>query len=301
MASPPNITQIIAPRVAFVDPRTGLISREWYRFLLNLLTRLDPIPDNVEDLEKAPDANSAVADLSALLAALKQEVETLPSQQADPLAAAVAAALGSLPPSATVEQIAGLQAQIDGLLAAPASGGSGLALPLPIIQGGTGQITAPLAINALLPDQSGNSGEFLTTDGSVASWGTPSNGITTGTWTPVFMFGGSSTGFTYSRQYGVYTKFSNGLVLFQLIVSSTAKGSGTGTWQVSLPFTVAEYSTTLITSSGFNFTNTLILRAEVGSARGFLYTPVSPSSGTSYTDADYTGNSYVETGGVFMT
>ena len=34
----PNITSIPAPRVPFVDDRTGLISREWYRFMLNLFT-----------------------------------------------------------------------------------------------------------------------------------------------------------------------------------------------------------------------------------------------------------------------
>lgn len=31
----PNTTNIIAPRVPFLDERTGLISREWYRFLFN--------------------------------------------------------------------------------------------------------------------------------------------------------------------------------------------------------------------------------------------------------------------------
>jgi hypothetical protein len=31
-----NITNIPAPRVDFVDPRTGLMSREWYLFFLNL-------------------------------------------------------------------------------------------------------------------------------------------------------------------------------------------------------------------------------------------------------------------------
>jgi hypothetical protein len=33
-----NITQIPAPRVDFIDPRTGLMSREWYRFFFNLFT-----------------------------------------------------------------------------------------------------------------------------------------------------------------------------------------------------------------------------------------------------------------------
>lgn len=41
---------------------------------------------------------------------------------------------------------------------------------LPIANGGTGQTTAPNAINALLPDQTSNSGKFLTTNGTVASW-----------------------------------------------------------------------------------------------------------------------------------
>lgn len=39
MADPnPNITKIPAPRVPLLDQRTGLISREWFRFLNNLYT-----------------------------------------------------------------------------------------------------------------------------------------------------------------------------------------------------------------------------------------------------------------------
>ena len=36
MATTPNITQITAPRVELLDPKTGLMSREWYRFCYNL-------------------------------------------------------------------------------------------------------------------------------------------------------------------------------------------------------------------------------------------------------------------------
>jgi molybdopterin biosynthesis enzyme MoaB len=36
MPSPPNITNIPSNRVEIIDPRTGVISREWYRFFLNL-------------------------------------------------------------------------------------------------------------------------------------------------------------------------------------------------------------------------------------------------------------------------
>lgn len=45
-----------------------------------------------------------------------------------------------------------------------------------INQGGTGQTTAANAINVLLPSQGGNSGKFLTTNGTVASWGTAGAG-----------------------------------------------------------------------------------------------------------------------------
>lgn len=40
----------------------------------------------------------------------------------------------------------------------------------PIVYGSTGETSAADAINALLPDQSTHSGEYLSTDGSVASW-----------------------------------------------------------------------------------------------------------------------------------
>jgi hypothetical protein len=57
-----------------------------------------------------------------------------------------------------------------------------LANALPIASGGTGQTTAGAAINALLPSQSGNSGRFLTTNGTSPSWANvpaPNNGTLT--------------------------------------------------------------------------------------------------------------------------
>jgi len=36
MPNPINITQIPAPRVELIDPRTGLVSREWFRFFNNI-------------------------------------------------------------------------------------------------------------------------------------------------------------------------------------------------------------------------------------------------------------------------
>jgi hypothetical protein len=50
----------------------------------------------------------------------------------------------------------------------------------PIANGGTGAITAALALAALLPSQAGNAGKALVTDATTASWGAI-NGITRGT------------------------------------------------------------------------------------------------------------------------
>lgn len=47
---------------------------------------------------------------------------------------------------------------------------TGVTGTLPITNGGTGQTTASNAINALLPSQTGNSGRYLTTNGTTSSW-----------------------------------------------------------------------------------------------------------------------------------
>ena len=60
----------------------------------------------------------------------------------------------------------------------------------PIANGGTGEITASAAINALVPSQTGNAGKFLGTNGSVLSWLTAAGGVSvqvfssSGTFTP---------------------------------------------------------------------------------------------------------------------
>lgn len=43
-----------------------------------------------------------------------------------------------------------------------------------ITQGGTGQVTASAALNALLPDQTGHAGQVITTNGTTTSWTSPS-------------------------------------------------------------------------------------------------------------------------------
>ena len=76
MPSPPNITNIPPPRVPIIDDRTGLMSREWYRFLLNLfaLTGGGGNAVSLQDVQLGPPG----ADEAALLAALQAYADTAP-------------------------------------------------------------------------------------------------------------------------------------------------------------------------------------------------------------------------------
>ena len=93
-----NITQIPAPRVPFLDERTGTISREWYRFLLNLfvLTGDGQNQFSLTDLQLGPVA------------------------QTDPTTQTQVDGLGLTPTASTQEsQIAELQKQVQALAVAP--------------------------------------------------------------------------------------------------------------------------------------------------------------------------------------
>jgi hypothetical protein len=71
-----NITQIPAPRVPFLDERTGLVSREWFRFLNNqyVLTGGGTTATSIADLEITP---SLAANTEDEVAVLKTQVEDL--------------------------------------------------------------------------------------------------------------------------------------------------------------------------------------------------------------------------------
>jgi hypothetical protein len=69
-----NTTNITPPRVAIVDPRTGLITREWYRFLDNLfkLTGEGKNTTSLEDLQVGPDAGTDMG-----IAVLETQIQDL--------------------------------------------------------------------------------------------------------------------------------------------------------------------------------------------------------------------------------
>lgn len=83
----PNITNIPAPRVSIIDERTGLISREWYRFFFNLfnLTGAGSTDVTVEDLLQAPQVGTPAGEIAqgmqeAELAAYQPYIPAQPTQ-----------------------------------------------------------------------------------------------------------------------------------------------------------------------------------------------------------------------------
>lgn len=76
MTSPPNITNIPAPRVPIVDERTGLASREWYRFFFNLfnLTGGGGNFTSLQDVQVGPPNGPSQ---ESQIAELQKQVESL--------------------------------------------------------------------------------------------------------------------------------------------------------------------------------------------------------------------------------
>lgn len=122
MPSPLNITTIPAPRTPLTDPNTGLLSREWYRFFLNLfdLTGQGSNPTSLEELQYGPPNNDQfVLGLQNII-----EVQTNDSPLVSQIAelekqvqAAELSAEGLI--NTLLAQITQLQKQVDGLESQP--------------------------------------------------------------------------------------------------------------------------------------------------------------------------------------
>jgi hypothetical protein len=70
----PNITNITPPRVPLMDPRNGLISREWYLFFLSLFNQTGGSAVSLEDVQKGPPSQDV--DLTGLLAQASLNAES---------------------------------------------------------------------------------------------------------------------------------------------------------------------------------------------------------------------------------
>jgi len=78
----PNILEIIPQRVPLIDQRTGLVSREWYRFFFELFTKIGPTTFSIEDLQVGPPALDALSDTqqAQLLSLTQGQMDELAKQ-----------------------------------------------------------------------------------------------------------------------------------------------------------------------------------------------------------------------------
>ena len=124
-----------------------------------------------------------------------------------------------------------------------------------ILYGGTGQTTANTAFNALAPSQTGNSGRYLTTDGSNTSWGVVTAGIT--------ITNDTSTNASY---YPVFTTATSGSIS-AANVSSTELIFNPGTNALTAPNIVA--------SNGL-FVNNMTVAGSFSVPAGYSASSVGP-------------------------
>ena len=99
MASPPNVTNIPAPRVPLIDDRTGLMAREWYRFFFNLfnLTGGGSNTDTLQDVQLGPPSEDPAVFVQALQAAALNPTDTY-AANADAVLQSQVQALAVTPP-----------------------------------------------------------------------------------------------------------------------------------------------------------------------------------------------------------
>jgi hypothetical protein len=169
-----NITNIPAPRVPFIDERTGLMAREWYRFFLNLfvLTGSGNNPITLEELQLGPPNQP---DLAELLIQINQNIAPqYEDQSGDFLATLDTAQLMSM-----MSQFANAEAAIQGAYLQPVVQTGTIAnynLDSSPTAGGVAYGTGP----ALAVSAAGTLGQVLTSGGAGApTWSTDGGGTVT--------------------------------------------------------------------------------------------------------------------------
>ena len=169
-----NITNIPAPRVPFVDERTGLMAREWYRFFLNLfvLTGSGNNPITLEELQLGPPNQP---DLAELLIQINQNIAPqYEDQSGDFLATLDTAQLMSM-----MSRFENAEAAIQGAYLQPVVQTGTIAnynLDNSPTAGGIAYGTGP----ALAVSAAGTLGQVLTSGGAGApTWATDGGGTVT--------------------------------------------------------------------------------------------------------------------------
>jgi hypothetical protein len=164
--APINPTQLTPPRVEFIDPRTGAISREWYRFFLSLLTATQA---NQEEVTLGPDTASLLATYDAMLATATQATEVT----SDGMVASLESSLNSLQNAfgVTPPDLGGTVTSV-----AASGGTTGLTFTgSPITTSGT------LTLGGTLAVASGGTGQTSYVDGELLIGNTTGNTLTKAT------------------------------------------------------------------------------------------------------------------------
>jgi len=166
--APINPTQLTPPRVAFIDERSGAISREWYRFFLSLLTATQT---NQDEVALAPDTASLLATYDAMLASATQTFEIA----SDGMVASLESSLNSLQNAfgVTPPDLGGTVTSV-----AASGGTTGLTFTgSPITTSGT------LTLGGTLAVASGGTGQASYTNGQLLIGNTTGNTLTPATLT----------------------------------------------------------------------------------------------------------------------
>ena len=207
-----NITNIPAPRAPFIDERTGLMAREWYRFFLNLfvLTGSGNNPISLEELQLGPPNQP---DLTELLIQINQNIAPqYEDQSGDFLKTLDTAQLMSM-----MSQFANAEAAIQGAYLQPVVQTGTIAsynLDGSPTAGGIAYGTGP----ALAVSAAGTLGQVLTSAGA----GTPTwSAAATGTVTSVSVVSANGLAGT------VATATTTPAITLSTTITGLLKGNGT--------------------------------------------------------------------------
>jgi hypothetical protein len=265
-----NITNIPAPRVPFIDERTGLMAREWYRFFLNLfvLTGSGNNPITLEELQLGPPVQP---DLAELLIQINQNIAPqYEDQSGDFLATLDTAQLMSM-----MSRFENAEAAIQG------------AYLQPVVQTGTianynldGSPTAGGIVYgtgpALAVSATGSSGQVLTSAGAgTPTWATP----TTGTVTSVSVVSANGLAGT------VATATTTPAITLSTTVTGLLKGNGTAISAATsgTDYAPATSGTSILYGNGAGGFNNVTIGTGVAFSAGTLSATGSGGTVTSVT------------------
>ena len=268
-----NITNIPAPRVPFIDERTGLMSREWYRFFLNLfvLTGSGGNPTTLDDLQIGPPNQP---DLTELLTQINQNIAPqYEDQSGDFLATLDTAQLMSM-----MARFENAEAAIQGAYLNPIVQTGTIAsynLDGSPTLGGVAYGTGP----ALAVSAAGTSGQVLTSAGAAApTWATP----TTGTVSSVSVVSANGLAGT------VATATTTPAITLSTTITGLLKGNGTA---ISAAASGADYApatsgTSILYGNGSGGFSNVTIGTGVSFAAGTLS---ATGSGGTVTSVSFTG------------